>query len=290
MPKVGPWLGWRMQVKTFFPRCAPMAWLSPTVVVVLPSPSGVGVIAVTTMYFPLGASLSRSRMDRCTLALFFPYSSSSSGRIPASSAIRSMGTGVAACAISRSLGTGFNKFDSLWGMLFCSTLSNPTAPARDGLGIYFKHPSGAFPPAQAMAGEPTMSLQPSASGLIHLRSPYSVSQTLARLETILRSKGIAILARIDHSGDAAKAGLKMPPTELLIFGNPKAGTPLMIASPSVAIDLPLKALVWQDGNGEVWLSYNSPDYLKDRHALPDDLVKNIAGIGPICEEAVRVSA
>jgi uncharacterized protein (DUF302 family) len=141
-----------------------------------------------------------------------------------------------------------------------------------------------------MAGEPTMSLQPSASGLIHLRSPYSVSQTLARLETILRSKGIAILARIDHSGDAAKAGLKMPPTELLIFGNPKAGTPLMIASPSVAIDLPLKALVWQDGNGEVWLSYNSPDYLKDRHALPDDLVKNIAGIGPICEEAVRVSA
>jgi len=117
-----------------------------------------------------------------------------------------------------------------------------------------------------------------------------VSQTLARLETILRSKGIAILARIDHSGDAAKAGLKMPPTELLIFGNPKAGTPLMIASPSVAIDLPLKALVWQDGNGEVWLSYNSPDYLKDRHALPDDLVKNIAGIGPICEEAVRVSA
>jgi uncharacterized protein (DUF302 family) len=135
-----------------------------------------------------------------------------------------------------------------------------------------------------------MTGQPSASGLIHLRSPYSVSQTLARLETILRSKGIAILARIDHSGDAAKAGLKMPPTELLIFGNPKAGTPLMIASPSVAIDLPLKALVWQDGNGEVWLSYNSPDYLKDRHALPDDLVKNIAGIGPICEEAVRVSA
>ena len=134
-----------------------------------------------------------------------------------------------------------------------------------------------------------MSQKPSGPGLIHLRSPHSVFQTLARLETILQSKGIAILARIDHSGDAAKVGLKMPPTELLIFGNPRAGTPLMIASPSVAIDLPLKALVWQDGDGEVWLSYNSPEYLKERHAIPDDLLKSIAGIGPICEEAVSGS-
>jgi uncharacterized protein (DUF302 family) len=125
------------------------------------------------------------------------------------------------------------------------------------------------------------------NGMIHLSSPRSVPETLARLETVVQSKGIAVLARIDHSGDAAKAGLEMHPTKLLIFGNAKAGTPLMIASSTVAIDLPLKALVWEDGDGKVWLSYNSPNYLKQRHAIPDNLMQNIAGIGPICEEAVR---
>ena len=124
-------------------------------------------------------------------------------------------------------------------------------------------------------------------GLIHLSSPRSVPETLARLETIVMGKGLTILARIDHSGDAAKAGLSMLPTQLLIFGNAKAGTPLMVASPGVAIDLPLKALVWQDADDKVWLSYNSPEYLKQRHHLPDNLVQNIAGIKLICEEAVR---
>jgi uncharacterized protein (DUF302 family) len=124
------------------------------------------------------------------------------------------------------------------------------------------------------------------NGIIHLNSPRSVSETLARLESIVQAKGLTILARIDHSGDAAKAGLKMQPTQLLIFGNPKSGTPLMIASPSIAIDLPLKALVWQDENENVWLSYNNPGYLKERHAIPDNLLQNIAGIGPICAEAV----
>ena len=100
-------------------------------------------------------------------------------------------------------------------------------------------------------------------------------------------KGLTILAQIDHSGDAAKAGLSMRPTQLLIFGNAKAGTPLMVASPGIAIDLPLKALVWQDADEKVWLSYNSPDYLKQRHHLPDNLMQNIAGIKLICEEAVR---
>jgi uncharacterized protein (DUF302 family) len=123
--------------------------------------------------------------------------------------------------------------------------------------------------------------------MVHLSSPHTVTETLARLETIVQTKGLAIVARIDHSGDAAKAGLKMQPTKLLIFGNAKSGTPLMIASPSVAIDLPLKALVWQDDDGKVWLSYNSPDYLKERHAIPENLLQNIAGIGPICAEAVR---
>jgi uncharacterized protein (DUF302 family) len=125
------------------------------------------------------------------------------------------------------------------------------------------------------------------NGLIHLSSPRTVLETLARLEAIVQSKGLAILARIDHSGDAAKAGLTLRPTKLLIFGNAKSGTPLMIASPSLAIDLPLKALVWQDDEEKVWLSYNSPNYLKERHAIPDNLLQNIAGIGAICLEAVR---
>ena len=125
------------------------------------------------------------------------------------------------------------------------------------------------------------------NGMIYLSSPRTVMETLTRLETIVQSKGLTILARIDHSGDAAKAGLQMQPTQLLIFGNAKSGTPLMIATPCVAIDLPLKALVWQDDDGKVWLSYNSPDYLKDRHDIPQDLMQNIAGIGPICSEAVR---
>jgi uncharacterized protein (DUF302 family) len=127
---------------------------------------------------------------------------------------------------------------------------------------------------------------PPDNGLIHLSSPHTVVETLARLETIVQAKGLTILARIDHSGDAAKADLAMPPTKLLIFGNAKSGTPLMIASPSVAIDLPLKALVWQDEEGKVWPSYNSPEYLKERHAIPENLLQNIAGIGPICAEAV----
>jgi uncharacterized protein (DUF302 family) len=125
------------------------------------------------------------------------------------------------------------------------------------------------------------------NGLIQLSSPHTVMETFARLETIVQAKGLTILARIDHSGDAAKAGLQMRPTKLLIFGNAKAGTPLMIASPSIAIDLPLKALVWQDDEGKVWLSYNSPNYLKERHAIPENLLQNIAGIDAICSEAVR---
>jgi uncharacterized protein (DUF302 family) len=125
------------------------------------------------------------------------------------------------------------------------------------------------------------------NGMVHLSSPRSVPDTLARLETIVQAKGLTILARIDHSGDAAKAGLKMQATKLLIFGNAKAGTPLMIAAPTVAIDLPLKALVWQDDDGKVWLSYNSADYLIQRHAVPKNLLQNIAGIAAICSEAVR---
>ncbi len=124
-------------------------------------------------------------------------------------------------------------------------------------------------------------------GLIHLPSKYPVPQTLQRLEDILKARGLQIFARVDHSGEAEKAGLKMRPTQLLIFGSPKGGTPLMIAAPSLAIDLPLKALAWQDAEGKVWLTYNSPEYLKERHAVPEELIKNIAVAGPLMQQAVE---
>jgi uncharacterized protein (DUF302 family) len=113
-------------------------------------------------------------------------------------------------------------------------------------------------------------------GIVKIPSHHSVDETVAKLEAILTSKGVTLFALVDHSGEAEKVGLKMPPTKLLIFGNPKAGTPLMLAAPSAAIDLPLKILVAEDSQGKVWISYNSPDYLKERHGFPDNLVPNIA--------------
>ena len=96
-----------------------------------------------------------------------------------------------------------------------------------------------------------------------------------KLQAILQAKGIAVFALIDHSGEAEKVGMKMRPTKLLIFGNPKGGTPLMLAAPSIAIDLPLKILIWEDDQGKVWVSYNSPEYLAERHGLPQHLAQNI---------------
>jgi uncharacterized protein (DUF302 family) len=122
-------------------------------------------------------------------------------------------------------------------------------------------------------------------GIVHVPSKFTVSDTLQRLESVVTSHGLTVFARIDFSGDAAKVALQMRPTQLLIFGNSKAGTPLMIVSPSIAIDLPLKALAWQDETGRVWLSYNTPEYLKNRHGLPDELVRNIAAIGELVENA-----
>ena len=125
------------------------------------------------------------------------------------------------------------------------------------------------------------------NGMVHLRSPYSVPETLKRLESVLQAKGVNVFALVDHSGEAAKVGLRMHPTQLIIFGSPKAGSPLLVASPTLAIELPLKALAWEDADGKVWLSYNSPEYLKQRHNIPDDLVKNIAVIGPLLEKAIE---
>ena len=125
------------------------------------------------------------------------------------------------------------------------------------------------------------------SGIVNLSSHRSVDQTVEKLEEILNAKGVQLFALVDHSGEAEKVGLRMRPTKLLILGNPKGGTPVMLASPSIAIDLPLKILVWEDTDGKVWISYNSPEYLQARHGLPDELVQNIAVVGALAAAAAE---
>jgi uncharacterized protein (DUF302 family) len=123
------------------------------------------------------------------------------------------------------------------------------------------------------------------NGIVTIPSHRSVDRTVQELEGILQAKGVKLFALVDHSGEAEKAGMQMRPTKLLIFGNPKAGTPLMIASPSIAIDLPLKILVWEDGAGKVWISYNAPQYLEARHGVPEELLANIAVVETIAAKA-----
>jgi len=124
-------------------------------------------------------------------------------------------------------------------------------------------------------------------GIIDRASHHSVDETVERLKTILQSKGVTLFALVDHSGEAEKAGMKMRPTKLLIFGSPKAGTPLMLAAPSIAIDLPLKILVSEDAGGKVYVSYNSPEYLKERHGLPPELLANIAVVETLAAKAAE---
>ena len=124
-------------------------------------------------------------------------------------------------------------------------------------------------------------------GMVHRSSPHSVPETLQRLESTLAKRGIPVLARIDHSGAAAAVGLQMKPTELVIFGNAKVGTPLMLSAPTVALDLPLKALVWEDAEGKVWVSTNTPEYLQERHGFAAELKANIAGIRMIVDEVIQ---
>src|SRR5437588_10923582 len=114
------------------------------------------------------------------------------------------------------------------------------------------------------------------NGVVDIPSNHSVDQTVEKLKSILAAKDVTLFALVDHSGEAEKAGMKMRPTKLLIFGSPKAGTPLMLAAPSVAIDLPLKILIWEDTHEKVWVSYNSPEYLQERHGIPQELLRNIA--------------
>ncbi len=123
------------------------------------------------------------------------------------------------------------------------------------------------------------------NGLVTIAAAHSVDETVEKLKGILTAKGVALFALVDHSGEAAKAGLQMPNTKLLIFGSPKAGTPVMVAAPSIAIDLPLKILVAEDGAGKVWLSYNSAQYLAERHGVPVELMKNLAVIEGLANAA-----
>jgi len=125
------------------------------------------------------------------------------------------------------------------------------------------------------------------NGLLQVASKYSVDETMKRLESILAERGVRVFTVVDHSGEGEKVGMKMRPTKLVIFGNPKGGTPLMIAAPSLAIDLPLKALIWEDESGKVWITYNSPEYLQQRHGVPEDLIKNIAVAGALAAKAVE---
>lgn len=123
------------------------------------------------------------------------------------------------------------------------------------------------------------------NGIIDILSNHSVDETVERLKGILQAKGVTLFALVDHSGEAEKAGMKMRPTKLLIFGSPKAGTPVMLAAPSIAIDLPLKILIWEDSQGKVWVSYNSPEYLQERHRVPRELLQNIAVVETLAAKA-----
>lgn len=129
-----------------------------------------------------------------------------------------------------------------------------------------------------------------ADGLIAVKSSHDVKATADKLESVLKEKGMTVMARIDHQQGAEKAGLELRATEVVIFGNPKVGTPLMQCAQSVAIDLPQKALIWEDANGDVWLGYNDPQYLKSRHGLEgcDEVLEKISGaLGNFAEAATQ---
>jgi uncharacterized protein (DUF302 family) len=126
-----------------------------------------------------------------------------------------------------------------------------------------------------------------AQGIIDVESRHSVDETTQRLRGILEAKGVTLFALVDHSGEAEKVDLKMRPTKLLIFGSPMAGTPIMLAAPTIAIDLPLKILVWEDEAGKVWVSYNAADYLRRRHNVPSELVQNIAVVEALAAKAAE---
>ncbi len=127
----------------------------------------------------------------------------------------------------------------------------------------------------------------SGQGIVDIPSHHTVDETVHRLQEILKAKGVTLFALVDHSGEAAKVGMAMRPTKLVIFGSPKAGTPVMQAAPSIAIDLPLKILVWEDDAGKVWVSYNAPSYLQSRHTVPGELMQNLAAVEALAAKAAE---
>ena len=124
-------------------------------------------------------------------------------------------------------------------------------------------------------------------GIANVSSSHSVEETMKKIRDLIDARGIRLFAQIDHSGEAERAGLSMRPTQLIVFGNPKGGTPVMVASPTAALDLPLKILVWEDGEGKVWVSYNTLEYLKARHGIPQELVMTLRVVETIAAEAAR---
>jgi uncharacterized protein (DUF302 family) len=126
-----------------------------------------------------------------------------------------------------------------------------------------------------------------AEGIVNLPTHSSVDETVTHLQSMLQEKGVQIFALVDHSGEAKRVGIEMRPTKLLIFGNPKAGTPLMLAAPSIAIDLPMKLLVWEDASGQAWISYNTPEYLEKRHALPQNLAAALGAVEALAKNAAK---
>ncbi|HEX6482595.1 MAG TPA: DUF302 domain-containing protein [Ktedonobacteraceae bacterium] len=136
--------------------------------------------------------------------------------------------------------------------------------------------------------DPTRSaVPPQVEGIVTRLSPFTVEETLEHLQEALHSRNLTLFAHIDHSGEARRVGLTMQEAHVLIFGNPKGGTPLMIASPLLALDLPLKVLVWQSEDGRVWVSSNSSDYLKTRYSIPEELIGNIAGVDALIEQTLQ---
>jgi uncharacterized protein (DUF302 family)/uncharacterized membrane protein YidH (DUF202 family) len=178
--------------------------------------------------------------------------------------IRTMDLGHTARPHTTTLAVATSVFLALVGIGMAIYLISVRGSAQVNSGNYSRSGEGA---AMALKTD---------NGIITIPSNHSVDQTVERLTGILQTKGVTLFALVDHTGEAEKVGLKMPATKLVIFGSPKAGTPLMLASPSIAIDLPLKILTWEDGQGKVWISYNSPAYMQERHGLPKDLLQNIA--------------
>ncbi|HEY1424063.1 MAG TPA: DUF302 domain-containing protein [Candidatus Acidoferrum sp.] len=168
-----------------------------------------------------------------------------------------------------------------------SVRSSPSTPSEKLLdsAVVNANPTGLSEIREEKPMAQTANAFEANKGIIDKLSNHTVDQTVEKLKNILQAKGVTLFALVDHSGEAEKVGMKMRPTKLLIFGNPKSGTPLMLAVPSIAIDLPLKILVWEDALGKVWISYNSPNYLKERHGLPAELLQNIAVVETLAAKA-----